>query len=67
MDCGTVVWAGGTAPRSVVKKLTNKLGFEDQRKLPVDGFMRVKGSNGTIFAMGDNALFEKAGERAASE
>ena len=71
VNCGTVVWAGGTAPRAIVADLISELNFgkdadgkELYRKLPVDEYMRVKNvEDGSILALGDNALFLDAGPR----
>ncbi|GMI08790.1 hypothetical protein TrLO_g10160 [Triparma laevis f. longispina] len=64
VNCGMVIWAGGTAQRQVVTDLMEDLGCEG-RRLPIDEWMRVTGPHcerGSILAMGDNACFTRAGK-----
>jgi NADH:ubiquinone reductase (non-electrogenic) len=53
---GLLVWAAGNKARPLVADLIKKLPSEMQtqrRGLVVDDFLRVKGSEGSIFALGD--------------
>ncbi|PPQ70424.1 hypothetical protein CVT24_013174, partial [Panaeolus cyanescens] len=55
VPCGLVVWAAGNKGRKLTQDLMAKLP-EDQtnrRGITVDECMRMKGTNGTIFAIGD--------------
>ncbi|KIJ56296.1 hypothetical protein M422DRAFT_23586 [Sphaerobolus stellatus SS14] len=52
---GTLVWAGGNKPRKITTDLMAKLASiqNNRRGLLVDDHLILKGSNGTIFALGD--------------
>ncbi|KAH7926603.1 NDE2, mitochondrial external NADH dehydrogenase [Leucogyrophana mollusca] len=55
VPCGMVVWAAGNKGRQITQDLMAKLP-EDQtnkRGITVDDHLRMKGTNGTIFAIGD--------------
>lgn len=67
---GACVWATGVAMHPVVKILADKLPPGTQthfRSAVTDEWLRVKGSNGTMFALGDAATIEqnKAVEKAS--
>lgn len=49
---GMCVWASGVKPNDISLELAKSFGT---RMLEVDGSLRVKGSNGSIFALGDCA------------
>ncbi|KAI4524961.1 FAD/NAD(P)-binding domain-containing protein [Schizophyllum commune Tattone D] len=55
VPCGVVVWAAGNRQRQITMNLMKKLGPEqdNRRGLTVDDYMQVKGSNGSIFSIGD--------------
>ncbi|KAF9479533.1 FAD/NAD(P)-binding domain-containing protein [Pholiota conissans] len=55
VPCGLVIWAAGNKGRKITQDLMAKLP-EDQknrRGIEVDDFLRMKGTNGSIFAIGD--------------
>ncbi|XP_046852844.1 external alternative NAD(P)H-ubiquinone oxidoreductase B1, mitochondrial-like [Xenia sp. Carnegie-2017] len=57
---GVCVWATGIAPCPLTKKIAQKLPQQNNRHgLVTDKFLRVKGSNGTIYAIGDCAVVEQ--------
>lgn len=59
---GACVWATGVAMSPLVKQLQGKLPAGVQthfRSIITDGFLRVKGSEGAIFAIGDAATIEQ--------
>ncbi|KAL4428590.1 hypothetical protein ABPG77_008902 [Micractinium sp. CCAP 211/92] len=59
---GACVWATGVAMHPVVRTLQEKLGKDVQnhfRSAVTDEYLRVKGSNGSIFALGDAATIEQ--------
>jgi NADH dehydrogenase FAD-containing subunit len=58
LDFGTMVWSAGLAP----VKFTENLGLprnERSRRILTDEFLRVKGYEGSIWAIGDAAVTEK--------
>ncbi|PRW59414.1 type-II calcium-dependent NADH dehydrogenase isoform A [Chlorella sorokiniana] len=60
---GACVWATGVAMHPVVRILQEKLPAGTQnhfRSAVTDEHLRVRGSNGTIFALGDAATIEQA-------
>ncbi|KAI3439031.1 hypothetical protein D9Q98_001441 [Chlorella vulgaris] len=60
---GACVWATGVAMHPVVKILSQKLPDGTQthfRSAITDDWLRVKGSDGTMFALGDAATIEQA-------
>mmetsp|Transcript_9846 Transcript_9846/g.24576 ORF Transcript_9846/g.24576 Transcript_9846/m.24576 type:complete len:605 (-) Transcript_9846:893-2707(-) len=65
---GACVWATGVAMNPFIKELQTKLGPKQNhfRSILTDEFMRVKGSKGSIYAIGDAATIDqpKALERA---
>ncbi|CAM9882946.1 unnamed protein product, partial [Ectocarpus sp. 13 AM-2016] len=57
---GLCFWAGGTQPRPLTKRFIENIGSEQtgaegskRGQITVDGYMRVVGTNGTVFALGD--------------
>ena len=59
---GACVWATGVAMHPLVKQLQERLPEGSQthfRSVVTDEFLRVKGSNGCIFAVGDAATIEQ--------
>mmetsp|Transcript_18174 Transcript_18174/g.23514 ORF Transcript_18174/g.23514 Transcript_18174/m.23514 type:complete len:556 (-) Transcript_18174:270-1937(-) len=64
LQYGVAVWAAGTESRNITKLLISKI--EEQASAPetkrgnvlVDDWMRVKGTNGTILAIGDCTTME---------
>jgi len=55
---GLAVWAAGTGPREITKRLIEKVPTQQEmasqsKKLAVDPWLRVYDTNGTILAMGD--------------
>ncbi|KAK9815675.1 hypothetical protein WJX72_007865 [[Myrmecia] bisecta] len=58
----TTIWATGVAMHPLVKQLQEKLppGLQTHfRSITTDEYLRVKGSGGTIFALGDAATIEQ--------
>lgn len=53
---GVLVWAAGNGPRPVIKKLVDALGQTDKRGLKVDSCLRVEGTDGSVYAIGDAGL-----------
>ncbi|EGN94415.1 NDE2, mitochondrial external NADH dehydrogenase [Serpula lacrymans var. lacrymans S7.3] len=55
VPCGMVVWAAGNTGRQVTRDLMAKLPEEqtNKRGITVDDHLMMKGSNGSIFAVGD--------------
>jgi NADH dehydrogenase FAD-containing subunit len=60
LEFGTMVWSAGLAPRSFIENLdSTKFSIHPRtRRLLVDSCLRVKGHEGTIWAMGDCAVNE---------
>lgn len=56
MPCGLVVWSTGLAPRSFTASVD--LPKNNNNQLVVDEFLRVKDSDGSIFAIGDCSFIE---------
>jgi len=57
---GTCVWAAGISKNPLVAQLQEVLeGQNHPRSILTDGYMRVKGSNGRIWAIGDAATIEQ--------
>uniref|UniRef100_A0A7S3QLS1 NADH:ubiquinone reductase (non-electrogenic) n=1 Tax=Dunaliella tertiolecta TaxID=3047 RepID=A0A7S3QLS1_DUNTE len=57
---GACVWATGVAMNPLVKSLQSKLEGQDHfRSILTDQYLEVKGSNGSIFALGDAATIEQ--------
>ncbi len=71
IDCGIIVWAGGTQPVKLTGQLMNNMdeycaeqggdtmvsSFSTQGRIPVDKWMRVIGNpSGNVLAMGDAAV-----------
>ncbi|CAN0533140.1 unnamed protein product, partial [Ectocarpus sp. 12 AP-2014] len=57
---GLCFWAGGAQPRPLTKRFIENIGSEQtgaegskRGQITVDGYMRVVGTNGTVFALGD--------------
>jgi NADH dehydrogenase FAD-containing subunit len=60
LEFGTMVWSAGLAPRSFTETLDNVLERHPRNKrIIVDEHLRVKGHEGSIWAMGDAAINEK--------
>ncbi|KAK7689597.1 hypothetical protein QCA50_007389 [Cerrena zonata] len=55
VPCGMVVWAAGNTLRKVTKDLIAKLPEHqtNRRGIAVDDHLRMAGTNGTVFALGD--------------
>jgi len=55
VPCGMVVWAAGNKGRKVTQDLMSKLPAEQSNKrgITVDDHLRMAGTNGSIFAIGD--------------
>ncbi|KAJ6466912.1 pyridine nucleotide-disulfide oxidoreductase-domain-containing protein [Mycena sanguinolenta] len=55
MPCGMVVWAAGNKGRSVTQDLMAQLptAQTNKRGITIDEYMEMKGTDGTIFAVGD--------------
>ncbi|KAJ6551433.1 pyridine nucleotide-disulfide oxidoreductase-domain-containing protein [Mycena capillaripes] len=55
MPCGMVVWAGGNKGRKITQDLMAQLSATqtNKRGITIDDYLEMKGSNGTIFAIGD--------------
>ncbi|KDR70250.1 hypothetical protein GALMADRAFT_255137 [Galerina marginata CBS 339.88] len=55
VPCGLVVWAAGNKGRKVTQDLMAKLPQDqtNRRGIVVDDFLRMKGTDGSIFAIGD--------------
>jgi NADH:ubiquinone reductase (non-electrogenic) len=67
---GSCVWATGIAMHPLVKQLQERLPEGSQthfRSIITDEVLRVKGSDGTIFALGDAATIEQATALAKAE
>jgi len=62
LDYGVCVWAAGTEPRPITRSLLSKLPNQDEKrgKVATDQWLRVKGTNGTIFALGDCSYIDGA-------
>lgn len=56
MPCGLVVWSTGLAPRPFTASVD--LPKNNNNQLVVDEFLRVKDSDGSIFAIGDCSFIE---------
>lgn len=58
-EYGVAVWAAGTQPREITRKLISKVDAQanapetKRGSLLVDAYLRVAGTNGTILALGD--------------
>ena len=61
LEFGTMVWSAGLAPRTFTQNLDETIFPRHPRnkRLLVDEFLRVKGHEGSIWAMGDAAINEK--------
>lgn len=60
LEFGTMVWSAGLAPRTFTENLDEEV-FERHprnKRLLVDEYLRVKGHEGSIWAMGDAAINE---------
>ncbi|KAJ7054072.1 NDE2, mitochondrial external NADH dehydrogenase [Mycena amicta] len=55
MPCGMVVWAAGNRNRKITQDLMAQLPTEqtNKRGISIDEHMQMKGTNGSIFAIGD--------------
>lgn len=61
LEFGTMVWSAGLAPRTFTEHL-DAAAFQlhpRQKRLLVDEYLRVKGHEGSIWAIGDAAMNEK--------
>ena len=57
---GTCVWATGIAPSPLTKEIAKKIpGQTNRNGLITDEYLRVKNSNGTIYAIGDCSVVEQ--------
>lgn len=57
---GTCVWATGIATNPLITMMQNVLPEQDHgRAILTDGYLRVKGSMGTIWSLGDAATIEQ--------
>eukprot|EP01026_Neomeris_dumetosa_P041563 TRINITY_DN3446_c0_g1_i2.p1 TRINITY_DN3446_c0_g1~~TRINITY_DN3446_c0_g1_i2.p1 ORF type:complete len:611 (-),score=102.29 TRINITY_DN3446_c0_g1_i2:138-1970(-) len=57
---GACVWATGIAKNPLIKQLQEQLPGQDHfRSIVTDRFLRVKGSNGSIWAVGDAATIDQ--------
>jgi NADH:ubiquinone reductase (non-electrogenic) len=57
---GACVWATGVAMHPLIKQLTQKLPNQKHfRSIVTDEYLRVKGSDGSIYALGDAATIEQ--------
>ena len=61
LEFGTMVWSAGLAPRSFTESLDPDVFPKHQRnhRLLTDEYLRVKGHEGSIWAMGDASVNEK--------
>ncbi|KAF7369064.1 Mitochondrial external NADH dehydrogenase [Mycena venus] len=55
MPCGMVVWAAGNKGRAITQDLMSQLptAQTNKRGITIDEYMEMKGTNGSIFAIGD--------------
>ncbi|KAK7050462.1 mitochondrial external NADH dehydrogenase [Favolaschia claudopus] len=55
MPCGMVIWAAGNRGRAITQDLMAQLpgAQTNKRGITIDEYMEMKGTNGTIFAVGD--------------
>ncbi|KAF8960637.1 NADH dehydrogenase [Flammula alnicola] len=55
VPCGLVIWAAGNKSRKITQDLMAKLPADqtNRRGIEVDDYLRMKGTNGSIFAIGD--------------
>lgn len=60
LEFGTMVWSAGLAPRTFVEELDSQTFTKHPRtkRILVDEYLRVKGHEGRIWAMGDAAVNE---------
>lgn len=59
LEFGTMVWSAGLAPRTFTETLDNILERHPRNKrILVDDYLRVKGHEGSIWAIGDAAINE---------
>jgi NADH dehydrogenase FAD-containing subunit len=61
LEFGTMVWSAGLAPRTFTETLDNDI-FErhpGNKRILVDEYLRVKGHEGSIWAIGDASINEK--------
>lgn len=63
LEFGTMIWSAGLAPRTFTQHLEEIIPKHQRTKrILVDDYLRVKGHEGSIWAIGDNAVNE-AGAR----
>ena len=59
IEFGTMVWSAGLAPRTFTSSLEDTLQLHPRyRRILVDDYLRVKGYEGSIWAIGDAAINE---------
>ncbi|CAB9510285.1 Internal alternative NAD(P)H-ubiquinone oxidoreductase A1, mitochondrial [Seminavis robusta] len=57
IEFGTMVWSAGLAPRTFTTTMTDTLPLHPRSKrILVDDYLRVKGYEGSIWAIGDSAV-----------
>lgn len=60
LEYGTMVWSAGLAPRNFTDSLEGVLPLHERNKrIITDEYLRVKGHEGSIWAIGDAAINEK--------
>jgi NADH dehydrogenase FAD-containing subunit len=60
IEFGTMVWSAGLAPRTFTSTMAEKLQVHPRNKrIVVDEYLRVKGYEGSIWAIGDAAVNEQ--------
>ena len=70
MPFGVCVWAAGVKPNDLVQKIMDQLPEGTQtnmRALTTDKMLRVKGSGGSIYAIGDCSTIERPNSLACAE
>ena len=59
LEFGTMVWSAGLAPRSFTESLSDVIPTHPRTKrILIDNYLRVKGHEGSIWAIGDAAVNE---------
>ena len=62
LEFGTMVWSAGLAPRTFIEDLSQNTDIKfhpRSKRILVDDYLRVKGHEGSIWAIGDAAINEK--------
>jgi NADH:ubiquinone reductase (non-electrogenic) len=67
---GVCIWAAGVKPNDLVQRIMDRLpegSQTNQRALTTDKMLRVKGSGGSIYAVGDCSTIERPNSLACAE